>query len=97
MPTITIVLRTRHFTGQSPAYAVIFCADGVKSELMAYRRRQARPRAENKIGAVCMKYIYRAILILVLLGFVALSGYAYLGDLSPMQTQVNVPVKINVD
>lgn len=44
-----------------------------------------------------MKYVVKGILVLVVLGLAALGGFAYLGDLSPMQTQVVQPVKINVD
>ena len=44
-----------------------------------------------------MKYVYQALLVLVLIGFAALSGYSYFGDLSPTQSQVSMPVKINVN
>ncbi|MDO9638593.1 MAG: hypothetical protein Q7J44_08625 [Pseudotabrizicola sp.] len=41
--------------------------------------------------------ILKALVVLGLLGFVALTGYAYLADLSPEQSQVTVPVTLNAD
>jgi hypothetical protein len=40
--------------------------------------------------------ILKAILILALLGFVGLSGYAYLGDMTPERGDVSEPVELNV-
>ncbi len=44
-----------------------------------------------------MKYVYRTLAILIILGLAALTAYSYVGDLSPMQQQVQQPVKLNVD
>jgi hypothetical protein len=44
-----------------------------------------------------MKYVVRMLAAVVVLGAVALSAFAYLGDLSPVQGQVEQPVKLNVD
>ena len=44
-----------------------------------------------------MGRIVKALLILVLLGLVALIGYAYLADLSPTKAEVKVPVTLNAD
>lgn len=44
-----------------------------------------------------MGRIFKALLVLVLLGFVALTGYAYVADLSPTKGEVKVPVTLNAD
>lgn len=41
--------------------------------------------------------LFRLILILAVLGFVGLVGYAYLGDLSPRQEEIRAPVELDVD
>ncbi|MDO8884100.1 MAG: hypothetical protein U0934_01610 [Pseudotabrizicola sp.] len=41
--------------------------------------------------------ILKTVFVLGILGFVALTGYAYLADLSPNQTEVTVPVTLNAD
>ena len=44
-----------------------------------------------------MKYVYRLIAILILLGVVGLIGFAYLGNLRPTQSPVKEPVTLNAD
>jgi hypothetical protein len=44
-----------------------------------------------------MGRIIKALVLLVIVGFIALTGYAYLGDLSPTQTEVKKPVVLNAD
>lgn len=44
-----------------------------------------------------MGRIIKGLLVLALVGFVALTGYAYLADLSPEQGEVKVPVTLNAD
>lgn len=44
-----------------------------------------------------MKYVYRLIAALIVLGAVGLAGFAYLGNLSPVQTKIEQPVKLNVN
>lgn len=44
-----------------------------------------------------MGRIFKALLVLAVLGFIGLTGYAYLGDLSPAQGEVKVPVTLNAD
>ncbi|RUS59076.1 hypothetical protein EGN72_13980 [Pseudorhodobacter sp. E13] len=44
-----------------------------------------------------MKLIVKGIAILVVLGAIGLTGFAYLGDLSPMQTDVTKPVVLDVN
>ncbi len=41
--------------------------------------------------------IFKLVVVLVILGFAGLTGYAYLADLSPKQEQVTVPVTLNAD
>jgi len=44
-----------------------------------------------------MGRIIKAILILAVMAFAGLAGYAYLADLSPAQDQVTKPVTLNAD
>lgn len=44
-----------------------------------------------------MKLIVKGIAILVILGAIGLTGFAYLGDLSPKQTDVTKPVVLDVN
>ncbi|MFZ1339397.1 MAG: hypothetical protein WAS26_10140 [Paracoccaceae bacterium] len=44
-----------------------------------------------------MGRIIKAVLVLGLLGFVALTGYAYLGDLAPDQVEVRKPVVLDAN
>ncbi|WP_281275728.1 hypothetical protein [Tabrizicola piscis] len=44
-----------------------------------------------------MGRIIKALVLLVILGFIGLSGYAYLGDLTPEQGEVTKPVVLNAD
>lgn len=41
--------------------------------------------------------IFKVLLFLLVLGFIGLTGYAYLGDLSPDQSEVRTPVTLDVD
>ncbi len=40
--------------------------------------------------------ILKFLLLLALIAFVGLVGYAYLGNLKPQQSDVTVPVELNV-
>lgn len=42
-----------------------------------------------------MGRIIKGIVVLALLGFVGLAGYAYLGDLSPAPHEIRVPVTLD--
>lgn len=44
-----------------------------------------------------MGRIIKVLVFLVLLGFIGLVGYAYLGDLSPDQSEMREPVKLDVN
>lgn len=44
-----------------------------------------------------MGRIIKALFLLAILGFLGLTGYAYLADLSPDQAEVKVPVTLNAD
>lgn len=41
--------------------------------------------------------ILKLVVVLVILGFMGLTGYAYLADLAPTQYEVTVPVTLNAD
>ena len=44
-----------------------------------------------------MGRIIKALIWLVIIGFAGLAGYAYLGDLTPVQGEVKEPVVLNAD
>ena len=44
-----------------------------------------------------MGRIIKLLFLLLVLGFIGLTGYSYLADLSPKQQQVTVPVTLNAD
>jgi hypothetical protein len=56
-----------------------------------------RRTAEKQEGWAGMGRIFKAGLTLAVFGFIALVGYAYLGDMTPPQTQVTQPVMLNAD
>jgi hypothetical protein len=39
----------------------------------------------------------KLVFVLVVFGFIGLTGYAYLADLAPDQGQITVPVTLNAD
>ncbi len=41
--------------------------------------------------------IFKVLLFFLVMGFVGLTGYAYFGNLSPDQTELREPVKLDVD
>ena len=41
--------------------------------------------------------LFKAVLVLVVLGFAGLVGYAYLADLAPERAEIKVPVILNAD
>jgi ABC-type dipeptide/oligopeptide/nickel transport system permease subunit len=56
-----------------------------------------RRTAEKQEGWAGMGRIFKAVLALAVLGFIGLGAYAYLGDMTPPQTQVTQPVMLNAD
>jgi hypothetical protein len=44
-----------------------------------------------------MGRLLKVIVILAILGFIGLVGYAYLGDMTPPQAPVTQPVTLDVD
>ncbi len=44
-----------------------------------------------------MGQLIKAVLVLAVLGFLGLVGYAYLADLTPQKSQVKVPVMLHAD
>jgi hypothetical protein len=51
-----------------------------------------RPRKGIRMGR-----IIKALVVVVIFGFVGLTVFAYLGDLGPQQTEVKKPVVLNAD
>jgi hypothetical protein len=71
---------------------------GAHSPASAARKvgRIKPPEAEKRKGKA-MGRIIKALVLLVIFGFIGLVGFAYLGDLSPMQGEVTKPVVLNAD
>lgn len=44
-----------------------------------------------------MGRIIKALILMIVLGFVGISIYAYVGDLTPVQSEVTKPVVLNAD
>lgn len=44
-----------------------------------------------------MGRLIKVVLALVLAGLIGLTGYAYLGDLAPVQSTITQPVSLNAD
>ena len=55
----------------------------------------ARQRDARKGKA--MGRIIKALILLVIIGFIGLTAYAYLGDMAPVQSEVKQPVVLNAD
>jgi hypothetical protein len=53
------------------------------------------PKQEE--GKAGMARLLKAILAFLVFGFIGLVGYAYLGDMTPVQVPVTQPVTLNVD
>jgi len=84
--------------------------NGVKPARMLYRLSNHRARviggvekqsagqrlATSRKGCF-MGRIIKLVVILVIFGFIGLTGFAYLGDLTPPQTEVKKPVVLNAD
>lgn len=58
------------------------------------RLQEHNPTKRNG-GAAMLWRLIKVVLVLVALGFIGLSGYAYLGDLSPVQSDVTQPVTLD--
>lgn len=44
-----------------------------------------------------MRRLFKALVFLIILGFVGLVGFAYLGDLKPERTDVSAPVTLDAN
>jgi hypothetical protein len=49
------------------------------------------------LGQIGMRRLLRGIIYLAVLGALGLVAYAYLGDLSPQQNEVSLPVVLNAN
>ena len=43
-----------------------------------------------------MVRLLKLIILILVVGFLALTGFAYLGDLAPTRADVSIPVELNV-
>jgi hypothetical protein len=104
MPTRTTVFLSlvpiRHHPSRPARLSRLF---GVNSETMPYITGRERPadgvgqgRAGRKDGRM-IGWLFRILAVLVLLGAVGLVGFAYLGDLAPVQERVRAPVMLPLD
>jgi hypothetical protein len=59
--------------------------------------RQGPPAATGGTEGQDMGRIIKIVVVLVIFGFIGLTGYAYLADLTPEQTPVSTPVVLNAD
>jgi len=64
------------------------------------RRRDQQDRAEKPPGqttrkGIAMGRIIKALVVLLIFGFIGLTIYAYLGDLTPVQGEVTKPVVLD--
>ncbi len=55
------------------------------------------PAAKTTRKGAPMGRIIKALIFLILVGFIGISIYAYVGDLSPSQTDVTKSVVLNAD
>lgn len=44
-----------------------------------------------------MGRLFKALVFLLVVGFIGLVGYAYLGDLAPDRSEISLPVTLDVD
>lgn len=61
-------------------------------------RKWARPEVQEQAKEDdAMGQVIKAVLVLVVIGFAALVGYAYVADISPATAEVKVPVTLHAD
>lgn len=95
--------------GKPPPHGDLSCLNGVKSVRMPYiiaitgaatgaatNEQCAGPTGGGK-AVTAMGRILKALVVLVILGFLGLVAYAYLADLSPRQGPVTVPVILDAN
>ncbi len=58
---------------------------------------RAGQEAKKASGATMLKRLVKFVLFLLVLAVLALIGYAYLGDLSPNQSEIQEPLTIEVN
>jgi uncharacterized membrane protein len=64
---------------------------------MIEKPNAARFNTELRKRQKNMRYVVRFVLILILLGAIGLVSYAYFGDLSPTQQEINAPVTLEAN
>jgi hypothetical protein len=81
----------------------IYILNGIRfAGLIGWRRRQEKPDGRSRAGVgtrkgKAMGRIIKALVVLVIFAFIGLTIYAYLGDLTPVQSEVKKPVVLNAD
>lgn len=92
----------------SPLNGVKFCGMLYRLCTIPALGAQSPAKAARKVGGIkppeadmrkgnAMGRIIKAVVLLVIFGFIGLVGYAYLGDLAPIQGEVTKPVVLNAD
>lgn len=75
--------------------------NGVNSRKMPYIKKQTAEERwdwdKRQKGRAMLGRIFKVLLFLLVLGFIGLTGFAYLGDLSPDQSDIREPVTLNVE
>lgn len=56
-----------------------------------------KPGGRGPRKGIRMGRIIKVLVVLVILGFIGLTVFAYLGDLAPQQSEVKKPVVLNAD
>jgi hypothetical protein len=72
-------------------------ATAVQADRSGKKRRADEADRKKTRKGDHMGRIIKALLLLVILGFLGLTAYAYLGDLTPEQGEVKKPVVLNAD
>jgi hypothetical protein len=60
------------------------------------KARQGPKQGETRRHCRLMKYLFRLILILVLLAGIAVVAYVYFGDMSARQAPVSAPIELDL-
>jgi len=97
MPTSTTVFASpRAKIGNLPPNCYSFTFNGVNWSELPYIKQLKFPASTGEIKkAGIMGRLFKVLVFLILVGFVGLIGYAYLGDMSPDRTIIKQPVTLN--
>jgi hypothetical protein len=69
--------------------------------MTSYKAKQSRPRARRirqaETEGPFVLALFKFVILLGLVAFLGLAGFAYLGDLSPSRSERSVPVTLDVE